>query len=76
MATSALVHNTQRYSVLCGIGFGLIFTQMLYSIFSKGLVHKFDILNKHFSNGRGSSVASGEEILEYESPINFQYLVK
>ena len=71
MVTSTLVHHKQRYAVVCGIGFGLIFTQVLYQIFSKGLVHKFDILNKHFSGGRSSSVASGEEILEYESPINF-----
>ena len=71
MATSALVHQHDRYSVLCGIGFGLIFTQILYQVFSKGLVYKFDILNKHFSRRRHSSIASGEEILEYESPINF-----
>lgn len=30
MSTSALVHHQDRYSVLCGIGFGLIFIQILY----------------------------------------------
>ena len=70
MSASILVHEPQRNTVLCGIGFGLIFIKVVYQAFSKGIINKFDIVNKEHSI-QGNNV---KQLME--SPINFQYLVK
>ena len=49
MASSVLVNSDERADVLSGVGLGLIFTQLIYQMFAKGLVHKFDVVNKQYS---------------------------
>ena len=70
MALSILTHDGNRSTILSGIGFGLIFTQLIYQVFATGLIHKFDLINKDKSLQRRNIH------LDNENKDNFSYNVK